>query len=157
MPRKRSFFEKLTGAIKLDDDHDVIINEHNHHSLEEETPKQLSWQNEDVEGELTVDVYQTPTHVVIKTMIAGVRPEDIEVHIARDVVTIKGKREDEKEIKEDDYYHRELYWGSFSRTIILPQEVQADEAEAMERHGLLIVKIPKIDKHKQTRVKVRSN
>lgn len=164
MPKRRSFFEKLTGAIKLDDE-----NHYDHHddealeaprashnlALDEEKP--LSWQDDEVEGELTVDVYQTATHIVIKTMIAGVRPDDIEIHISRDMVTIKGRREDEKEIHAEDYYHKELYWGSFSRTIILPQEVEPDEAEASERHGLLVIKIPKIDKHRQTKVKVKSN
>ncbi len=163
MPKRRSFFEKLTGAIKLDDENSYDHHEEealeaprsSHLSIEEDNLP--SWQDDDVEGELTVDVYQTATHIVIKTMIAGVRPDDIEIHISRDMVTIKGRREDEKEIRAEDYYHKELYWGSFSRTIILPQEVEPDEAEASERHGLLMIKIPKIDKHRQTKVKVKSS
>ena len=103
------------------------------------------------EGQLTVDVYQTSHMIVIKAMIPGVRPEDIDINITRDLVTIKGKREDEKEIHHDDYYHKELYWGSFSRAIVLPQEVEPDEAEAVVRHGLLIIKLPKIDKHRKTK------
>jgi HSP20 family protein len=161
MARKRSFFEKLTGAVKLDDDYehqrDEMMEEEETREELAERPKPAGWSEEEIEGELTVDVYQTPTHIVLKTMVAGVRPDDIEVHIARDVVTIKGKREDEKEIRDEDYYHRELYWGAFSRTVILPQEVEPDEAEAIERHGLLIIKIPKIDKHRHTKVKVKSN
>ncbi len=90
-------------------------------------------------------------------MIAGVRPEDIDVQISRDLVVIKGKREDEKEIAHGDYYVRELYWGSFSRSIVLPVEVEPEEAEAIERHGLLMLKIPKIDRKRQTKIKIKTN
>ena len=164
MSKRRSFFEKLTGAVRLDDesplDRDIPQHDHISHKLkvdEEEASHKPAWNEEPSEGELTVDVYQTPTHVVIKTMIAGVRPDDIEVSITRDMVTIKGKREDEREIHEENYYHRELYWGSFSRSVVLPQEVEPDEAEASERHGLLVIRIPKIDRARQARVKVKSN
>ena len=108
------------------------------------------------EGELTVDVYQTPEMIVIKSMIAGVRPEDLDVSITRDMVTIRGKREEERVAKEEDYFARELYWGSFSRTIQLPEEIDVDEAEAIEKHGLLILKLPKLDKKRQSKLKVRT-
>lgn len=110
---------------------------------------------EETEGELTVDVYQTPSEIVIKSMVAGVKPEDLDISITRDMVTIKGKRETERFVKEEDYYHQELYWGSFSRTIMLPSEVEVEEADAVEKHGLLIIRLPKIDKNKQTRLKVK--
>ena len=74
------------------------------------------------EGELSVDVYQNPNEIVIKTMVAGVKPEDLDVSISRDMVTAKGKRENERIVADDDYFHKELYWGSFSRTaVVLPQ------------------------------------
>jgi HSP20 family protein len=115
------------------------------------------WINdEDKEGELTADVYQTPDMLIIKTMIAGVRPEDLDISITRDLVTIKGKREEEKVAKEDDYFLRELYWGSFSRTIVLPEEIDVDESEAIEKHGLLILKLPKLDKKRQSKLKVKT-
>ena len=108
------------------------------------------------DGELTVDVYQTPEMIVVKSMIAGVRPEDLEVSITRDLVTIRGKREEERIANEEDYFARELYWGSFSRTIALPEEIDVDESEAVEKHGLLILKLPKLDKKKQSRLKVKT-
>jgi HSP20 family protein len=110
-----------------------------------------------VEGELSVDVYQTPTHIVIKAMIAGVKPDDLDVSITRDMVTIRGKRERHTEGGSGDYFFEELYWGSFSRTIVLPQEVEIEEAEAVEKHGLLIIRLPKMDKGRQAKLKVRSN
>jgi HSP20 family molecular chaperone IbpA len=121
---------------------------------EEET---LMPQEEAMEGELSVDVYQTPTHIVIKAMIAGVRPEDLDVSITRDMVTIRGKREQHTEGSTGDFYFQELYWGSFSRTIVLPQEVEIEEAEAVEKHGLLVIRLPKMDKGRQAKLKVRSN
>ncbi|MFA7216962.1 MAG: Hsp20/alpha crystallin family protein [Candidatus Paceibacterota bacterium] len=154
MKDNRSFFEKLTGTVRMDN---------NEEFLEEEpkTPTRGRIQNEsplwteEEEGELTVDVYQTPSDVVIKSMVAGVRPEDLDISITRDMVTIKGKRETEKNIQDDDYFHQELYWGSFSRTIMLPAEIDVEESEAIEKHGLLIINLPKIDKNRQTRLKVK--
>ena len=117
-----------------------------------------SWIDEDTDkdGELTVDVYQTPDMIVVKSMIAGVRPEDLDVSITRDMVTIRGKREEERIAKEEDYFARELYWGSFSRTISLPEEIDVDEAEAVEKHGLLILKLPKFNKKRQSKLKVKT-
>lgn len=112
------------------------------------------WMEE--EGQLSVDVYQTPTDIVVQTMTAGVRPEDLQITICRDMITIKGKREENKTINKDNYFAQELYWGSFSRTVMLPQEVEPEEAEAIEKHGLLIIKLPKIDKDKKSTVKIKS-
>ena len=144
----RSFFEKLTGAIRVDD-----------YDREPEAPVEArgsAWPEESSEeGELAVDVYQSENEIVIKTMVAGVKPDDLDVTITRDMVTIKGKRETEKVVDEGDYMHKELYWGSFSRSIVLPQEIDVDMAEAVEKHGLLIIKLPKLNKNRQTRVKVR--
>ena len=145
---KRSFFEKLTGSVSLSNER------------EDELPetKEENWiGNSPEEGELNVDVYQNQNEIVIKTMVAGVRPEDLDVPISRDMVTLKGKRENERTIADDDYFHKELYWGSFSRSIVLPQEIDVDAAEAVEKHGLLIIKLPKLDKNRQTRLKVRGN
>ena len=109
------------------------------------------------DGELAVDVYQTPDDLIIKTMVAGVRPDDLDLSITRDMVTIKGKREESHEVENEDFFHKELYWGSFSRTVLLPQEIDVEASEASEKHGLLIIKLPKIDKDRQTKLKVRSN
>jgi len=145
---KRSFFERLTGSISLPQEVEINIGE----------KEPDNWISEAVEeGELSVDVYQNQNEIVLKTMVAGVKPEDLDVSISRDMVTIKGKRENERTIADDDYYHKELYWGSFSRTVVLPQEIDVDAAEAIEKHGLLIIKLPKLDKNRSTRLKVRGN
>jgi HSP20 family protein len=110
----------------------------------------------DEPGELAVDVYQTPDAIVIKAFVAGVQPQSIDVSLSREMVTITGTREDEREVEEDSYFQRELYWGSFSRTILLPEEVDVDMAEASEKHGILMIRLPKINKKRQAKLKVRS-
>ncbi len=150
MKDNRSFFERLTGSINMDDDSAETI-----HEKPAKAGKDDWLAEEEEEGQLTVDVFQTPSEIVIKSMVAGVKPEDLDISITRDMVTIKGKRETERFINEEDYYHKELYWGSFSRTIMLPAEVDVEESEAIEKHGLLILKLPKIDKSRQTRLKVK--
>ena len=148
MQNKRSFFERLTGAVKLEDEqleyHEPVA-----------TAPVASVFEEEEEGQLTVDVYQTPSEIVIKTMVAGVKPDDLDVSITRDSVTIRGKRQEDRTISEGEYFHRELYWGSFSRTIHLPEEIDVEDSEALEKYGLLILKLPKIDKNRQTRLKVK--
>ena len=153
---KRSFFERLTGVRTEKPER----NEERERRLpikEEKGRDRFVEETNDEEGQLTIDVYQTPDDVVIKTITAGVRPEDLDISITRDMVTIRGHREESHEISEEDYFSRELYWGSFSRTILLPQEVDVEGAEASERHGLLTLKLPKLDKHRETKLKVKSS
>ena len=146
---KRSFFERLTGSLPIPRDLEEMEEEiSNGNWMENALPE---------EGELSVDVYQNQNEIIIKAMVAGVRPEDLDCSISRDMVTLKGKRESERTIADDDYFHKELYWGTFSRTIVLPQEIDVDVAEAVEKHGLLIIKLPKLDKNRSTRLKVRGN
>ncbi len=100
---KKSFFERITGTVRMDDSQDDS-------KEEKENSKELAgWKEDDEkEGELTVDVYQTADMIIIKAMIAGVRPEDLDISITRDLITIKGKREEEKTARDDDYFMREL-------------------------------------------------
>ena len=108
-------------------------------------------------GQLSVDVINYPDEIVIKAMVAGVKPHDLDVQISRDMITITGTREESAEIDEKDYYHRELYWGSFSRNIILPEEIDIELADAKEKHGLLEIKLPKVDKKKKAKLNIKSN
>lgn len=150
MAKKPSFFDRLTGAT-VDDDLD---------SFEEVIKKpatSLQPQASEGEAQLTVDVYQTPEHIIIRALVAGVRPEELDIAITRDMVTVTGRRVEQKEVEENDYVYRELFWGSFARTIVLPAEVDVDLAEASERHGLLTIKLPKINKDRQTKLKVRGS
>lgn len=152
----RSFFEKLTGAVRMDEELEVMPQGKAMPSRMSERAVEKEVEEDDNEGQLTVDVYQSPTEIVIKTIVAGVRPEDLDISINKETVTIRGKREGDRSIREEDYVFKELYWGSFARTVILPQEIDPEEAEAIEKHGLLIIKLPKIDKNRQTKLKVKT-
>lgn len=150
--KKRSFFEKLTGSGYEEEE---VVDEKNVTKLEKKGGN--NWiEEENEEAELTVDVYQTNADIVIQTMVAGVKPEDLELTIARDMVTIRGKRGDNRNISEENYFTKELYWGKFSRTILLPQEIEPEEVEAIEKHGLLTIKLQKVDKEKKNVVRVKS-
>ena len=108
----------------------------------------------DSEGQLTIDVYQNASEIIIKSTIAGVSPEDLDITITNDMVTIKGKREKDEEIQTDDYYYQECYWGAFSRSVILPVDVEADKAQAGMKNGILTIRLPKIEKIKTRKIKV---
>jgi HSP20 family protein len=155
MFKKRSFFEKLTGAVRMDDDTDEMEPAYGSNPPSSRAEKDAWVEEEAEEGQLTVDVYETANDIVIKTMVAGVKPEDLDISITREMVTIRGKREEDRTVSSEDFFHRELYWGAFSRTIVLPKEVDIEEAEAIEKYGLLILKLPKLDKHKEARLKVK--
>lgn len=157
MAKKPSFFDRLTGA-NFDNDFDTFEDE-NTSALRRDDESRGMQEVVDEPGaaQLTVDVYQTPNDIVIRALVAGVKPEDLDVAITRDMVTIKGKRVEQKESNEDGYVYQELYWGSFERTVVLPAEVDVDGAEAAEKHGLLTIKLPKVNKDRQTKLKVKGN
>jgi len=165
MIKKPSFLERLTGSIKLDtskDDDFEQEEQFNDDAGEEvalhEKPDNWTGDTEDEQdGELPIDMYQTRDTIVIRALVAGVNPEDLNISITRDMVTLKGMREEIQEAPDEDYYHRELFWGSFSRSILLPEEIIIDEAEAKEKHGLLEIILPKLDKGRSTRLTVKSH
>lgn len=112
------------------------------------------WLN-DFEGQLNIDMYQTKDNVIIKSTIAGVRPEDIDITVANDMVTIKGSRRKEENISQDDYFYQECYWGNFSRSVIIPVDIDSEHIEADLKDGILTVIIPKAAKAKTKKVKVK--
>ena len=101
-------------------------------------------------------MYQTPDDIVIQTTVADVRPDELDVSITQEMVTIKGKRQRVHEVSDKDFFYKELYWGSFSRSLLLPQEVDADEAQATFKNGLLTIRLPKLDKARIQRLRVKT-
>lgn len=143
---KRSFFERLTGSVKIE-------------NLDEpKTPKLVKreFPQQDEDAHLTVDVSQTPDAIVVQAIVGGVRPEDLDVQVTHDSLTLRGKREKNREISTGDYFIQELYWGTFTRSILLPQEVDADEAEATFKNGLLTIKLPRLDKSRVAKLRVKN-
>ena len=110
---------------------------------------------ENGEGQLTIDVYQTPSEIVVESPIAGVNSDDLDISISSESVTIRGKREHEEKVKDDDYFYQECYWGKFSRSVTLPQEVDAENAEASIKNGVLTIRLPKLNRQKSKKLKVK--
>lgn len=150
MVEKRSFFERLTGSVKVEPREEGASVLPSAKASKHELPQP------DEDAQLTIDVWQTADEIVVQAIVGGVKPDDLDVQVTHDMVTIHGKREHNKEILNNDYFYQELYWGSFSRSILLPQEVDADEAEATIKNGLVTVHLPKLDKGKVSKLKVKN-
>ena len=117
------------------------------HSVEEPTQE---------EGQLTIDVYQTDNEIIIKSTIAGTRPEDLDIDITSDMITIRGKRVQDEKIKPENYFYQECYWGPFSRSVILPQDIIPDQADASMKNSILTIRLPKTESLRTKKLKVRS-
>ncbi len=119
------------------------------------TQKKMENIESEAEGQLTIDVYQTPTEIVIESAIAGVKPEDLDIDVTTDSITVRGKRHHDEEVNDEDYFYRECYWGRFSRSVILPEEIDPDNATVSFKNGILKVRLPKINRRKSKKLKVR--
>ena len=181
----KSFFERLTGTIKVSDEEitedetvkpkrvdfkdgaaSSAAKDETSQDQEQaeavspkitatESGKSGSWLNEAQEGQLTIDVYQTENEIVIKSTVAGVKPEDLDIAITNDMVTIRGKREKDEEVAQQNFYYQECYWGAFSRSVILPLDVAAEKSEATMKNGILTIRLPKIEKEQTKKIKVK--
>jgi len=106
------------------------------------------------EGQLAIDVYQTKNELVVQSAIAGVKPENLDISLERDVLTIKGIRQ--KPLEETgDYFAQECYWGPFSREVILPVEIDPGRVEATMKEGILTIRIPKIERQRRRKISVK--
>jgi len=163
MKKRKSFLDLLT---KNDDSEEkkVEINNEEKQDFSEETPlmreqnplEEKEWLAEaGDEGQLTLDVYQTNESIIIKSTIAGVDPENLDISYNNGMLTIKGERKVDEKIEKENYFYQELYWGSFSRSVILPTEVNAEKIEAELKNGILTVKLPKKVSDKQKKIKVK--
>lgn len=168
---KRSFFEKLTGSKRIEPEEytgrgsisqpvaNIYETEETEMILSSSPKKNMPEENfstgDNSEGQLTIDVYQTDNDIVIKSTIAGVKPEDLDVNINNDMVTIRGERKNEEEVPEENYYYQECYWGNFSRSVILPVDVISDKSEASMKNGILTIRLPKADSTRSKKIQVR--
>lgn len=138
MPKKQSI--KQVPVVGKNDFFATLISK-----VKEKMSKdpEAGWSVEHDEGQLSVDVGQTDDKLVIIATIAGARPEDVSVNIHNDLLTIRGHRQKEIDLQENDYFYKECYWGTFSRTIVLPVDVLTDEAQATFKNGVLTIIVPK--------------
>ena len=166
---KHSFLDKFTGAsssVPRQEQPQQTMEIYNDDAeTEVQIPQQVAdpreemWEEDDSqeseEGQLTIDVYQTDKDIIIKSTIAGVKPENLDVSISNDMITIKGTRVQEDNVPEENYYYQECYWGSFSRSLVLPTDVLEDKIDATLKNGILTIKLPKADITKTKKITVR--
>jgi HSP20 family protein len=112
---------------------------------------------EETEGQLSIDMYQTDDDIVVKAPVAGVDPEELEISVTEDMVHIKGHRKEEHREESKDFFLNECYWGSFSRSQSLPVPVIAEKADAsINKKGVLTIRIPKANKTKSKILRIKS-
>lgn len=158
--KKRSFFDRLSGSAPMDDHYDAFDDDYGtvQQPMQAQPARSVlaAVEEDQSDGQLPVDVYQTANEIVIRAFVAGVRPDELNVSISRDMVVIEGSRDERDSVTDSDYFTRELFWGSFSRTILLPQEVDVDACSAGAKDGLLSLILPKLDKARQTKLRVKA-
>lgn len=168
MTTKRSFFDRLSGNTPADTSFDsfdeelptvTIPTRKEARERASEVPARPAALDDDLpgnEGQLPVDVHQTAGDIIIRAFVAGVRPDELSISISRDMVEIEGSRMERDQVVGPDYFTRELFWGSFSRTIMLPQEIDVEASSASAKDGLLTIILPKLDKARQTKLRVKA-
>ncbi|MDD2732169.1 MAG: Hsp20/alpha crystallin family protein [Candidatus Pacebacteria bacterium] len=107
------------------------------------------------EGQLVVDVYEADGEVVVQSAIAGLKPEDLDISIEKDMIVIKGERKEIREKSDKNYFFQECHWGKFSREIILPVEVDGARAKADLKEGILTIRMPKIEREGVKKITIR--
>lgn len=159
---KQSFFERLTGSGEIEENSNRITSmpvfsrdEGSEMIMDTNSSSKNDDWSGDSEGQLTIDVYQTENEIVVKSTIAGVKPEDLDVAINNDMVTIKGERKNEEVVTSDNYYYQECYWGQFSRSVVLPVDIISEKAEASLKNGILTIRLPKAASNKVKKIQVR--
>lgn len=152
-------------AVYHNDDEEELEEDEVHEEVtEEDTPEETNIAEEEPEEDeegsdipsLAIDMYESDNELVIQSMIAGVTPENLHIDVTRTIVTIDGTRVAPEGIPEDHYVEKELYWGRFVREITLPFEIDPEGAEAVEKYGLLIIRLPRLDKSRSQKLKVKS-
>jgi HSP20 family protein len=145
----KQFFAELSESVS----EDAQLQAHVHSADEELRGADATELGDERDGQLAIDVYEKGHAIVVEAPIAGVNSDDIDIHITNESLTIRGKRHREHTVKDKDYLFQECYWGRFSRSLILPEEIDADRAEATIKNGVLRVTMPKL--HSLTGKKVR--
>ncbi len=126
---------------------------HRMHRLLDDFP--APWRGE-AEMTFPVDVSETGTEVVVKAVLPGLKAEDIEISVTGDALTIKGETRREEKTERENYYSREIEYGSFSRVVPLPSQVDYDRAEAAFENGILTITLPKAEEVRSRQIKIKA-
>ncbi|MFA6364981.1 MAG: Hsp20/alpha crystallin family protein [Candidatus Paceibacterota bacterium] len=126
-------------------------------SVEKETSIDTEINDDETEGRLTIDVYQDGDDIVVQSTVSGVDPDDLDIHISSESVTIRGEREKSQKIEDKDYFYQECFWGRFSRSVVLPTEVDPEKSTAVVTNGVLTIRMPKLNRQKTKKLKVKAS
>ncbi len=103
----------------------------------------------------SLDISETKENIVVKAEVPGMDAKDIDISLANEVLTVKGEKKQEKEEKEENYHRIERSFGTFSRSIRLPWEVQSEKIKANYRNGVLNITLPKSEEAKKKEIKIK--
>ncbi|MBI4268529.1 Hsp20/alpha crystallin family protein [Candidatus Uhrbacteria bacterium] len=95
------------------------------------------------DGELLIDMYERDDALVIRSFVAGLEPDHLDISLDGDILTIRGSRAELEEIHDDRFFHRECYWGSFSRSVMIPGEIDRSRIRALFKNGVVYIELPK--------------
>lgn len=109
------------------------------------------------EGTFAMDVYETDNEIVVEASLPGIKPEDVDITMTGDTLTIKGEIKAGEEVRQESYYLQERRYGSFTRSLTIPVAVQADRADARFEHGILHLSLPKAEEVKPRTIKVKGH
>ena len=105
---------------------------------------------------LALDVAESDDEFIVKASIPGIKPDDLDITVTKNTLTIKGEMRKEEETEDERYHLRERRYGHFARSITLPTSVDADRIEANYESGVLVLHLPKTEEMKPKRIEVRS-
>ena len=107
-------------------------------------------------GVVNMDMMQTDDEVIIEASIPGIKPDDINISVTGDTLTIRGEIKSDEEVKKADYHMREIKRGSFTRSVVLPAQVVSDKAKAEFENGILKLTLPKAEEVKPKTITVKA-
>ena len=139
----------------FDESNDLFATANNAGEPGTEEESEESKEEELLEGQLAVDLIETPDSIIVRSTIAGVKPEDLDINVEGNVLTVSGVRSASTEENEGTYLVQECYWGSFSRSVEIPIEFDPEGVDAELKDGILTVVLPKVPKLKPKKVMVR--
>jgi len=122
-------------------------------------PFRATWRRfpqEEMSWAPSMEIYEKDDGVVVRAELPGVKEDDIDISVTGDTLTIKGERKSSEEVKDEQYHRCEVCYGSFVRSVVLPQPVDAEKIEATYENGMLEIRVPKAEEAKATKVKVKA-
>ncbi len=157
----KDFFDHLTGSYgsdaSSDESYDPELMKASASAKEDVALNVKEDSDEEAEGHLTIDVYEDGDSIVVESTVAGVESDNLDISINAESVSIRGERQRKEKIQEDDFLYQECFWGTFSRSVVLPEEIDPDKAKASLKNGVLKIVLPKLNKKESKKLKIKAD